>query len=262
MPAGHINNKKDACPGGVTMRDNWDWEEIKGKPLGWSGQERHLPSFRIPGNLLRQSIYTILLWLVITIIFWVDFPGTRPLQTGLRHYLTSPAADYTEAVADMARSGLWLDSYDRWVFHFFSNQGPGVPVVSGQEQPAISLPLSGSISRPYGLVLSEEGQEYYHNGIDILAPGGTEVRAALTGRVIRNGIDPVIGRVVEIDHGQGLVTVYGTLGEVIVESGQLVEKGAVIAYLAEAKTAQLHFEVRRNGQPVDPTQFLALPANI
>lgn len=247
--------------GGIWVRDKWDWEEIKGAPLGWSGPERNLPPLKYPRIWLRQGVIAGVLLLVITFIFRLDGPGARQLQVGLRHYLTEPSADYTTAVAEIVRSAMWLDSYDRWVFHTFDMGPATVPVSSVPALPVMTLPLSGNISRPYGWIVIDE-QRYFHNGIDIQAPGGTAVQAALAGRVIRNGEDPVIGRVVEIDHGQGLVTVYGTLGQVKVNRGQVVDKGMVIATLAAGSKAQLHFEVRHNGQAVDPTPFFTSPDKI
>ncbi|CEP67045.1 Duplicated hybrid motif [Moorella glycerini] len=244
------------------MRDSWDWEEIKGAPLGsWPGPGRALPPPRFPRRWLRQGIFAGLLWLALTILFRLDSPVVQPLQLGLRHYLADPAADYTQAVAQLVRSGMWLDAYDRWVFHSFTPGAGAVPVTASPALPAMAVPLSGNISRPYGWMVAA-GQQYFHNGIDIQAPGGSTVRAALAGKVIRAGEDPALGLVVEIDHGRGLVTVYGTLGQVKVSQGQAVEKGSVIATLAQGPVAQLHFEVRQDGRPVDPTTLLTAPGKM
>jgi murein DD-endopeptidase MepM/ murein hydrolase activator NlpD len=207
---------------------------------------------------LRQGILAGLLWLALTILFRLDGAVVRPLQTSLRHYLADPAADYTPAVAELVRSGMWLDAYDRWVFHSFPPRDGAVAVTASPALPAMAVPLSGNISRPYGWMVAA-GQRYFHNGIDIQAAGGAAVRAALAGKVIRAGEDPALGLVVEIDHGRGLVTVYGTLGQVKVSPGQVVEKGSVIATLAGGAVAQLHFEVRQDGRPVDPTTLLTAP---
>ncbi|NLW07747.1 MAG: M23 family metallopeptidase [Clostridia bacterium] len=230
------------------MRNEWDWEDIKGAPLGWTGPERNLPPLKFPRLWLRQGLIATALFVAITLIFRLDGYAARQLQLGLSHYLTEPAADYTAAVTETVRSAMWLDAYDRWVYHTF-NAGPETVPVSSMA--SLALPLSGTISRPYGPVIVD-GQQYFHAGIDIVAPGGSGVQAALAGRVIRNAEDPLLGKVVEIDHGQGLVTVYGTLGQVQVDSGQVVARGELIATLAGGREAQLHFEVRQNGQAVDP----------
>ncbi|BCV20468.1 M23 family metallopeptidase [Moorella sp. Hama-1] len=245
------------------MRDNWDWEDIKGEPLGgWSGPGRSLPPSRLPRRWLRQAVIAGLLWLGITMLFRLDAPGARQLQVGLRHYLADPAADYTAVVAGVVRSGMWMDAYDRWVFHALKPGDSALPVTANPARPVMALPLSGKISRPYGQVGTGSEQQYFHNGIDIQAPGGTAVRAALDGRVVRVGQDPLLGQVVEIDHGRGLTTVYGTLGKVQVTRDQEVSRGSVIATLAGGKTAQLHFEVRQDGRAVDPGPYLENPAQI
>lgn len=246
------------------VRDNWDWEEIKGAPLGsgWPGPGRPLPPPRFPRRMLRQGIIAGLLWLALTFVFRLDGPIVQPLQVGLRHYLADPAADYTPAIAGLVRSGMWLDAYDRWVFHSFK-PGPGaVPATATTDLGAMAVPVSGDVSLPYGPMSAADGQQYFHNGIDIQAPGGSTVRAALAGRVIRVGEDPVLGKVVEIDHGRGLLTIYGTLGQAKVSQGQTVEKGEVIATLASGKVARLHFEIRQDGRPVDPAIVLAAPGKV
>jgi murein DD-endopeptidase MepM/ murein hydrolase activator NlpD len=68
--------------------------------------------------------------------------------------------------------------------------------------------------------------------------------------------------VVEIDHGNNLITLYGTLGQARVQAGQTVEKGSVIATLAAGRVAQLHFEVRQDGRALDPATLFALPAQL
>ncbi|PRR74979.1 murein hydrolase activator EnvC family protein [Neomoorella humiferrea] len=244
------------------MRDNWDWEEVKGAPLGGcKGPGRTLPPAKRRSRLLRQGIAAGLIWLAVTLLFRLDDPWARPLKTGLRHYLADPAADFTPVLAQAVRSTMWLDAYDRWVFHFLRQEGNAVSATAGATSPAMAVPLAGNIVQKYGPVVIE-GRQYFHNGIDIQAAGGAEVRAALAGKVIRTGPDPVLGLVVELDHGGGMVTLYGTLGQVKVTPGQAVEKGEVIAVLAPDPAARLHFEVRRDGRPVDPEALLNFPSQI
>lgn len=246
------------------VRDNWDWENIKGEPLGgWSGQGRNLPPSRFSRRMLWQGLIAGLLLLAITVVFRLDSPFAKPIQTGLRYYLTAPSADYTMAVAETIRTGLWLDSYDRWVFHSLMPEEHGVvPVINEVEQSEMMLPLSGKIYRPYGWMIGPDNQKYFHYGIDIQSLNGTEVHAALTGKVIRVGKDPILGNVIEIDHGKGLITVYGTLEHFKVKRGQTVEKGEIIGNIGNTEGPLLHFEIRKNGQAVDPTDYLNLPSKI
>ncbi|MGI9950865.1 M23 family metallopeptidase [Moorellaceae bacterium AZ2] len=244
------------------MRYDWDWDEFKGAPLGeFKGPGRPLPPSRFSRQLLKQTLAAGLLFLAITLIFRLEGEGADQLQTALRYYLRDPSSDQTWQVAQVMRNALWLDTFDRWVFHGFRPEQASLPAFKSQEQrdyPRMAVPVSGEIIKPYGWLPVKEGQpQQLHSGIDIKAKGDIPVRAAMDGRVIRAGEDPVLVQVVEIDHGGGLVTVYGTLGKIYVRPGQTVRQGDTIAVLASGPAVQLHFEVRENGQAVDPLPYLA-----
>ncbi|MDQ0244846.1 stage II sporulation protein Q [Bacillus fengqiuensis] len=108
----------------------------------------------------------------------------------------------------------------------------------------------------------------YHpnTGIDLVMEDGQsfDVVAAASGTVTKAEKDPILGFVVEIDHQDGLVTHYQSLENVGVESGDTVKQGEVIAkagqslFNQEAKT-HVHFEVRQDGVPVNPNQFIGKP---
>lgn len=113
----------------------------------------------------------------------------------------------------------------------------------------------GVISEPmYGY-----GGYYGHNGIDIAALAGTEVFAAGSGMVVKAEWYEGYGKCVMIDHGDGLVTLYGHLGEIYAVQGQEVTVGDVIGgvgHTGQTTTCILHFEVRLNDEQVDPTPYL------
>ncbi len=100
-----------------------------------------------------------------------------------------------------------------------------------------------------------------HNGIDIAAAGGTDILAAEGGVVLisewqQNG---GYGQYVVIDHGNGLSTVYAHASKLIAKVGQRVERGDVIALVGTTGNStgnHLHFEVRKNGNPVNPLDYL------
>ncbi len=99
-----------------------------------------------------------------------------------------------------------------------------------------------------------------NDGIDISVPEGTPVKAAENGVVIYAGDGlKEFGNTVLVRHEDGLVTVYGNASELKVSRGQTVKRGqeiAVSGMSGSANTPKLHFEVRKNSTPVDPTQFL------
>lgn len=97
-----------------------------------------------------------------------------------------------------------------------------------------------------------------HNGVDIGAPYGAPVWAAAGGRVLKAGSMGGYGLVVIIDHGDGLSTLYAHLSRPLVSAGDSVQQGAVIGEVGSTGYStgpHLHFEIRINGEPVDPLQW-------
>jgi len=106
-------------------------------------------------------------------------------------------------------------------------------------------------------LLADAGAD--HPGLDIAVPVGTWIRAAGAGVVVDVGEDPVYGYFVTLDHGDGLVTLYGHAERTFVSRGQQVRRNEVIALSGNSgrSTApHLHFEVRRDGEALDPTTFV------
>jgi murein DD-endopeptidase MepM/ murein hydrolase activator NlpD len=98
-----------------------------------------------------------------------------------------------------------------------------------------------------------------HAGVDLGAPEGTPFYAAAPGVVIVARWNGGYGNNVMIDHGGGIVTVYGHSSKLLVSEGQLVRAGDEIALVGDtghAFGAHLHFEVRVNGTPVEPVGFM------
>jgi murein DD-endopeptidase MepM/ murein hydrolase activator NlpD len=100
-----------------------------------------------------------------------------------------------------------------------------------------------------------------HEGIDLTAPRGTNIYATADGEVIEAGYRAGgFGKKVLIDHGYGYHTLYGHCSEVLVEPGQKVKRGEVIAKVGStglSKSPHLHYEVHVNGRPVDPVNYYA-----
>jgi murein DD-endopeptidase MepM/ murein hydrolase activator NlpD len=120
---------------------------------------------------------------------------------------------------------------------------------------------SGFIWPVNGVLTSGFGWRWgrMHEGIDIACPSGTPVAAAAGGTVIYAGWMSGYGNLVVIDHGGGIATAYGHNTSVAVGVGQGVGQGQVIAYsgsTGHSTGPHLHFEVRVNGQAVDPLGYL------
>jgi murein DD-endopeptidase MepM/ murein hydrolase activator NlpD len=123
-------------------------------------------------------------------------------------------------------------------------------------------PIMGPINSGFGeredpMLGSGEGE--YHKGVDIGSPDGTPVHAPASGRVIKAGMGSGYGREIEIDHGNGYVTVYGHLSGYNVIEGQTVVKGEVIGYVGHSGRVtgpHLHYEVQLHGTAVNPHKYL------
>lgn len=105
----------------------------------------------------------------------------------------------------------------------------------------------------------------WHGGIDIKAPLGTPVQAAATGVVVTAGVEARYGLVVKIEHTQGFVTVYAHNDVNLVEVGDRVDAGDLIALVGmtgHATTYHVHFEVRRDGLAYNPLYLLPMPPRI
>ena len=117
------------------------------------------------------------------------------------------------------------------------------------------LPVSGAITSNFGAWRSG----HRHTGIDIAAPRGTKIKAAWDGIVIYSGKLSDYGLLVKIDHGNGLHSLYAHNDRNLVKRGQRVKKGEAIATVGNSGRTSgyhLHFEVRRNGKPVNPLNYI------
>ena len=139
-------------------------------------------------------------------------------------------------------------------------------VLTRREGVEASLPTYTPVNYPY---LSSSfgwrrnpvtGRHSMHEGLDFAAPKGALIHAASGGVVTQARYVPGYGKLVEIDHGNGLVTRYAHASSIKIKRGDLVEKGQEIARVGStgrSTGAHLHFEVRMAGHALDPTLFLA-----
>jgi len=107
------------------------------------------------------------------------------------------------------------------------------------------------------------GQQALHEGIDFITDTGTPVVAAAGGVVQFAGFHPQYGNMIDIDHGNDLVTRYAHLSKVLVKEGDMLQRGRRIAdsgSTGRSTGPHLHFEVRFRGTPQNPSRFL-LAAN-
>ena len=121
-------------------------------------------------------------------------------------------------------------------------------------------PVSGEITSPFGWRTHPIfGTQRFHSGLDIGADYGVPIVAAQSGVVIEAGWIGGYGNTVMIDHGGGIVSLYGHNQSLAVDVGQTVSQGQVISYCGSTGNStgpHCHFEVRLNGEPVSPYDYL------
>ena len=120
-----------------------------------------------------------------------------------------------------------------------------------------ATPVSGIITSRFGN--RESIRSHGHTGLDIAAPAGTPIKAAADGTVTFSGYSGGYGYVVKMDNGNGVQTIYGHCSKLYVSAGEKVEAGEVIAAVGSTGNStgnHLHFEVRVNGEEVNPQNYI------
>lgn len=125
---------------------------------------------------------------------------------------------------------------------------------------SLAWPCTGTITTEFGTKRSWDPYSTAHTGMDIGVSYGTAIHAAASGTVIIAGTYGGYGNCVAISHGNGLVTLYGHNSSLCVSVGDKVKKGDVIAKAGStgfSTGVHCHFEVQKNGTPVNPRKYLS-----
>ena len=172
-----------------------------------------------------------------------------------REQIAVAAASATGAAGSFSvpnYSGTWAPST---VLNYDISQFGGNPSADSH-MPSI-WPTTGVVTSPYGL---RWGGSDFHPGIDIANDMGTPIVATADGIVDYAGWNAGgYGNMVDIDHGNGMMTRYGHASQVVVATGQFVQRGQVIALMGSTGFStgpHVHYEVIINGQRVNPISYL------
>lgn len=126
------------------------------------------------------------------------------------------------------------------------------PSASARPAPRFAWPITGPMRRGF----TPRSSDSHHDGIDITAPRGTAARAVAAGSVIFAAPEPEqFGNLVVVDHGGGWHSAYGSLERITVKRGDKVTKGERVGLVGNTSVTgktELHFELRKDGKPVDP----------
>lgn len=122
------------------------------------------------------------------------------------------------------------------------------------------VPVEGWITSDFGMRRSPySGVTKMHYGVDIASPVGTPVQSAADGKVVFADFRGGYGRMIVIDHGYGLSTIYGHTSQLFVKKGDVIKRGDIIASVGSTGAStgpHLHYEVHVDGIPADPLNFL------
>ncbi len=191
-----------------------------------------------PGSSVRADLF------VNALADAVEQAGGLGLSDTLARSLggTPPAAAPSPAPAATARPGRAL------------------PGAAGFPGGGVLPVVGGGLTSRFGLRTDPlTGQLREHDGVDVGAPEGTAIRATADGVVVFAGPRGGYGFAVEVDHGDGVTTLYGHASELLVSAGQTVRAGQEIARVGSTGRStgpHLHFEVRVGGRAVDPARVL------
>jgi murein DD-endopeptidase MepM/ murein hydrolase activator NlpD len=175
-----------------------------------------------------------------------------------------------EGPSDIASEGKLVPTFAESLEDYNFLQGTKVLSLAGrrsrglmapaQSQPNL-WPVEGHLIGAFGLRTDPfSGEGAMHMGVDIGAPTGTPVRATADGIVIYAQVESGYGKLIRVDHGNGMQTYYAHLSKFYVNVGQDVRRGEVIGEVGSTgrvTAPHLHYEVRMGGAPMNPGHFLS-----
>ncbi|WP_448563570.1 murein hydrolase activator EnvC family protein [Trichothermofontia sp.] len=188
-----------------------------------------------------------------------QFAAQRMAQTALMQRLQTDRQALLAAEAQIAQDSANLAQLIRT--RGGTHTDPQLRIIHGQRgRGRLIYPINAPITSDFGWrVHPILGTERFHTGTDFGADYGTPIVAAAPGTVIVADWYGGYGNAVVIDHGGGITTLYGHCSELYVTEGQTVMAGQAIAAVGSTGLStgpHLHFEVRENGDPVDPMGYL------
>lgn len=134
-----------------------------------------------------------------------------------------------------------------------------------EDEKSFIIPVGGVVGSLYGERIHQiSGEVEFHKGIDIEALEGTPIKAAEKGEVIEEGESETYGKYIKLKHDDNSVSLYAHCSSILVKKGQIVNKGDTIAKVGNtgvSKGAHLHFEIWKDGEAVNPLDFIQSPTN-
>jgi len=179
--------------------------------------------------------------------------------------ISSQKTAYLKSLEELKKSSLEIRNIIQRIhqkqkenFQEKEKQGPGI--ILKPKKGIFTLPVQGKLISNFGKQVNPDFNTYtFNSGIDVSAPMGEVVRSAGSGEVIYTGNIKGYGQIIIIDHGGRTTTLYAHLSKILVEIGDKVNKGQIIGQVGDSggvSSPRLHFEVRVEGKPTDPMNWL------
>ena len=179
--------------------------------------------------------------------------------------ISSQKTAYLKSLEELKKSSLEIRNIIQRIhqkqkenFQEKEKQGPGI--ILKPKKGIFTLPVQGKLISNFGKQVNPDFNTYtFNSGIDVSAPLGEVVRSAGPGEVIYTGNIKGYGQIIIIDHGGRTTTLYAHLSKILVEIGDKVNKGQIIGQVGNSggvSSPRLHFEVRVEGKPTDPMNWL------
>ena len=204
----------------------------------------------------------IFMVLIVKLIGGNIFTDCKRMYVGYFGEKTS-IAQVTDAKAKTTSAGVGGEPYDPKIPYFESYKEASVALVASKETNVVNAmmkPVNGTISSTFGMRINPiTHKNEIHTGLDIAAPYGTKISAALGGKVKSVGWDSGYGNYIIISHNSGLETLYGHCSKIIAKVNQVVKKGDTIALVGSTGMStgpHCHFEIRLNGTRLNPSWIL------
>jgi murein DD-endopeptidase MepM/ murein hydrolase activator NlpD len=205
------------------------------------------------GDSLQSDVYTAL----------ADTEVSRALAgregLGLRKIIEK-ALDRSAGKAIETGATKALDSNAAWPHELGAVNPHGAAIAADHHRHDFDPPATGVVSSGFGLRADPfTGENRFHKGLDIAAPLGTPIKAAAAGKVVFSGWADGYGNLVTVDHGDGISTRYAHTAANLVNAGDDVgarQEIALVGSSGRSTAPHLHFEVHKNGQPIDPVQVV------
>jgi septal ring factor EnvC (AmiA/AmiB activator) len=183
----------------------------------------------------------------------------KVLLASLRHEKESRI----RAVKELEQAALRLQKMMEEISRRAVRKSPNIPpgIGLGALRGKLDWPVKGDLMSGFGKARHREvAAEIFHNGIDIAAPMGEEVKAVEKGTVVFADHFSGYGKMVIIDHGERYYTIYAHLSEILKKNGDAVERGETLGRAGDSDSlsgAKLYFEMRKDGRSIDPVPWFA-----